>query len=554
MTPNLRDYQIDVINQALHAWLTLRTVLLVLPARSGKTVVMANIIRRMNVPTVVIAHRTELLSQASAALADEGIRHRVIGSKALARECVTEHLDRVGRNFIDPGSPVGIASIDTFKNLDPRDPWLATLGLALVDEGHHCVKGNKWGIGIEMLPPGARVALLTATPLRADGKGLGLRADGYAEKMIVGPSSRELIDRGYIAEYRIVCAPSDIDLRDVKIGTTGDYNPDQLRKAVHKSSRIVGDVVTEYLRRCKGLRGMTFCVDVEAAKETAEAFRRAGVPAEVVTGNTPAALRSAIMRRYKAREVLQLVNVDLYGEGVNVPGMEVVSLARPTASYGLFVQQFNRPLTASPGKSHGWVIDHVGNVARHGLPDTSREWSLNRRERRSRSAPSDVIPTRTCAHVHPDGIPCANVYERVLSACPECGHEPVPAGRGGPEQVDGDLQELDPSVLAQLRGAIRRVDGPALIPQGLPHVAQLAVRKNHIERQQHQAQLRATMALWSGWQQTMGRSDSEAYKRFYFRYGVDVASACTLGAHEADELRERIASDLNRANVIEATL
>jgi superfamily II DNA or RNA helicase len=554
MTPNLRDYQVEAIDFALNNWAEVRSVMLVLPARSGKTVVMANLIRRFGKPSVVIAHRTELLSQASAALATEGIRHRVIGSDALRRECVVEHLEQLGVNYIDQGARVAIASVNTLAGIDPRDPWLATIGLALVDEGHHLLRENLWGRATSLLPASAKIAALTATPLRADGKGLGLHADGLIERMHVGPSSRDLIDRDYIADYRIVCSPSDVDLSEVKIAASGDFNPEQVRKAVHKSSRIVGDAVSEYKRRCMGLRGMTFCVDVDAAVETAEAFRKQDVPAEVVTGKTPAGLRSTIMRRYKARDVLQLVNVDLYGEGVNVPGMEVMSMMRPTASYGLYVQQFNRPLTKAPGKQYGWIIDHVGNVARHGLPDAPREWSLNRRERKSRSAPSDVIPTRTCLFVGPDDVPCANVYERVLTCCPECGHMPVPADRSGPDRVDGDLTELDPAVLAKLRGEIARVDGQALIPQGVPHVAQLAARKNHIERQQHQGQLRSAIALWAGWQHEQGRGTTESYRRFYFRYGVDVATACALGSREADELREKIQADLERAKVVDATV
>ena len=528
-----------------------------LPARSGKTVVIAEIIKRMGVPTVVIAHRTELLSQASAALADVGIRHRIIGSKELQRDCVTEHLDRIGRNLIDPTARVAVASVDTLKNCDSRDPFIASLRLALVDEAHHLLEANKWGKAIALLSPDAKVVGLTATFLRADGAGLGIEADGLVERLVVGPSARELIQRGFICPWRPVMSSSGVDLSGVAIGAQGDYNQDQVRKAVHKTTRLVGDVVTEYKKRCMGMRGMTFCVDVEAAQEQAEAFRAAGVPAEVVTGKTPGGLRTAIMRRFKNRDVLQLVNVDLFGEGVNVPGMEVVSMARPTASFGLFVQQAFRPLTFAPGKKWGWVIDHVDNFQRHGAPDVARDWSkyLKRRERASRNAVVDTIPTRTCLHVHEDGTPCAGVYERVLPACPYCGHAPVPADRSGPAQVDGDLFELDPEALRALFGDIARIDGAPLVPYGADRVVQLSVQKNHRLRQDAQAELRRVMALWAGWQMgTLARSQSESYRRFFFRYGRDVATACTLGAREAEELRVRIQADLDAENVVDSTV
>jgi DNA repair protein RadD len=221
-------------------------------------------------------------------------------------------------------------------------------------------------------------------------------------------------------------------------------------------------------------------------------------------------------------------------------------MARPTQSYGLFVQQFGRALRPLEGKNRAIIIDHVDNL-HHGLPDAPRAWSLDRRERRSRSAPSDVIPVRTCLNVEP--TPCLAVYERVHASCPFCGHTPVPAGRSSPEQVDGDLHELDASVLARMRGEVERIDGDALIPHGVAHPVALAIRKRHIERQTAQRDLRSTMALWSGWQQSLGRNDSDGYRRFFWQFGTDVLTAQSLGAADSETLRLRIERELNINNV-----
>jgi DNA repair protein RadD len=116
------------------------------------------------------------------------------------------------------------------------------------------------------------------------------------------------------------------------------------------------------------------------------------VPAEVVHSKTPDAVRTRILARFRNREILQLVNVDLFGEGFDLPAIEVVSMARATQSYGLYVQQFGRALRIMDGKTHALIIDHVGNVGRHGLPDARRIWTLDRRERGARGRPADVIP------------------------------------------------------------------------------------------------------------------------------------------------------------------
>lgn len=378
--------------------------------------------------------------------------------------------------------------------------------------------------------PNARGLGVTATPTRADGKGLGRHADGVFDQMVVGPGMRELITAGYLADYRIFAPRSDLDLSGVTIGSSGEYVGSQLRQAVHKS-HLTGDTVAHYLRLARGKLGITFTVDVETAEETAEEYRIKGVAAEVLTGKTPTAWRQKVMRAFRAREIQQICNCDLLGEGTDVPAVEVVSFARPTASYGLYVQQFGRALRILEGKSHAIVIDHAGNVIRHGLPDAYREWSLDRRERGSRGKAAGVIPVTPCGQ-------CAAVYERVHPACPFCGYAAEPAARSGPQFVDGDLGELDAATLAAMRGDVARVDSP--ITHAPTDIVGAAIQKNHRARQEAQAVLRRSLALYGGWRTALGDSLSMAQRRFYLSLGVDVMTAQTLGAREALELAEKI--------------
>jgi DNA repair protein RadD len=542
-----RDYQLTLENDCYAAWNGgARNVLAVLPTGGGKTFTFSRIAGAFNTAVCAIAHRRELVTQMSSALARQGVRHRVIGPSSVAKACVTLHMDEFKRSFYDPSARVAVAGVDTLVNHDPADPWLAQVGLWICDEGHHNLVGNKWGRACELFP-NARGLGVTATPMRADGKGLGRHADGVFDVLVEGPPMRELIGRGYLTEYRVFAPPSDLDLSAVTLSEGGDYSPPKLA-AARRASHITGDVVQHYLRIASGKLGVTFDVDVESAAETAAAYRAAGVPAEVVSAKTPDVVRAAILRRFRNRELLQLVNVDLFSEGFDLPAIEVVSMARPTQSYGLYVQQFGRSLRPLEGKSHAIIIDHVGNVGRHGLPDAKREWTLDRRERRSRSAPTDVIPVRTC--LNPE---CMSVYERVYSACPYCGHAPVPADRSAPDRVDGDLYELDPEVLRVLRGEVARIDGPAPMVPGLGGDANAAIFRRHNERQAAQGTLRAAVALWAGWQRSQGREDPESYRRFFFKFGTDVATAETLGANQAADLEARIRTELTKHNIREIT-
>jgi hypothetical protein len=238
--------------------------------------------------------------------------------------------------------------------------------------------------------------------------------------------------------------------------------------------------------------------------------------------------------------------VDLFGEGYDVPAIEVVSMARPTESFNLFCQQFGRALRVLEGKTGAIIIDHVGNVLRHGLPDSPQEWTLDRREKSKRGKKDvNMIPVKSCGA-------CTAVYEAIYKSCPFCGHIAIPAARSAPEFVDGDLTELDASTLLKMRGEIDRINLPAdhiratMERGGAPGAVAGGAAKQHRLRQEAQAGLRESIAWWAGHQRAGGRPDDESYRRFYFMFGTDVMTAQTLGRPEATALAAKINKSIGR--------
>ena len=568
---NLRPYQAEAKASIYTSWAQGNSnVLAVLPTGAGKTVLFSDIIKEHGAPSCAIAHRQELVGQISLALARDKVRHRIVGPKSVVRLIVNLHMAEVGASYYDPNAQCGVAGVDTLVRRGPElANWLNSVTLWVGDEDHHRLKDNKWGKSSEMFP-NAKGLGVTATPVRADGKGLGREYDGLMDDMVVGPSMRDLINMGYLTDYRIFAPPSDIDLSGVAISkATGDYSRDKMVTAVRKS-HVVGDVVDHYLRIAKGKLGITFATDVQTATDIAEQFNARGVPAAVVSAKTPDSDRIAILRKFKRRELLQLVNVDLFGEGFDLPAIEVVSMARPTQSYGLYVQIFGRGLRlmlnavlsgqwhtftdverrlyiSESTKPHAIIIHHVGNVIRHGLPDAPREWSLARREKRSTSTTDDAIPVKACPQ-------CTGVYERIYKECPFCGFKPLPMARSGPEQVDGDLTELDAETLATMRGEVDKIDmspdahRAECAAKRMPQIGQMASVNRHVVRQEAQEALRASIAWWGGHQRAQNRPDSESYRRFFFKFGTDVLSAQALGTKDALALAERINTHLGEIN------
>lgn len=561
----LRDYQINVKQRVYDSWRQPNTfnILLTMATGAGKTTVFSDIVREFNAPACVIAHRQELVAQASLALNREGIQHDIMVPKAVKQQIIRAHHDVHGHSCYRGGGIVRVVGVDSLARDSSNDRWFNQVAVVVQDEGHHVQRDNKWGKAQARFP-NARGLFPTAHCLRGDGRGLGRSADGLADALVVGPDARYLIDRGFLTDYRLFCPSSDIDFNGLDVGPSGDYSQVKLAARTHASNTIVGDVVRKYLELAPGKLGVTFAVDIEAAKQLSAAYNKAGVPAEIITAETPIAIRAQLMRHFRSRFLLQLVSVDCLGEGVDVPAIEVVSMVRKTASFQLYAQQFGRALRTMVSNEHAahWgeysdddrvriiatsakptalVIDHVGNTIFHGLPDVPRTYSLDRAESRTR-AKTGVEALRAC----PD---CTRPYERFRANCPYCGYAPEPRARSTPEQVEGDVIELSPEVLAELRSRVADVDGPSHA-HGTDIVG-LSIRKNHRERQTAQYALRRVMDLWAVWQRQHRAPIAvhELQRLFWHTYNVDVLTAMTLGARDAAELEARVRADMHAAGI-----
>lgn len=444
----------------------------------------------------------------------------------------------------------------------------------VVHNCHHVLRENQWGKAA-LLFPGAKGLGVTATPVRADGKGLGRHASGVFDTLHCGPSMRDLIDWGYLTSYRVIVSETHIDLAGVGIGSDGDYVLDRGKgKAAVRGSTLVGDVVQTYRGYALGKQAVVFASDTDTSKDMAEQFRAAGVTAEHVDGTTDPDERRAIMKRFRNRITQVLCNVGLVSEGFDVPGIEVVILAAKTISFSKHAQQVGRALRLlidrdlmalwddlpvaqrlahieASAKPKALIIDHVGSFLdpRLGLPDARNDWSLDDVERKS-SGPSDVIPNRACLNPV-----CLSPYSRALPACPYCGEKPKPTpGRSGPEAVDGDMTELEPALLAALRQAVAKVAMPNDVFREQAHLRKLPSTwlmsqvKLHDAHRRALLELQTCMAWWGGEHRAQGRSDAEVFKRFYLTFRIDWLSAQAQDRETMEKLTDYLMERLTPAS------
>ena len=537
----LRPYQQRLVADIERAWWAVDRVLAVCPTGSGKTIMLADIVHRHAGASVVIVHRREILAQISVSLAKLEVKHRVIAPPSTVALIRRRHLREIGRSYVDPHAQCGVGSVQTLTskatlNNTALQRWASCITLGVLDEGHHYVRAGSWAKAVDMLGA-AKLLMVTATPQRADGKGLGAHAHGYADIMVEGPTTGRLIANGYLSPFKYYAPSTDLDVSGLTVTGGGDFNAKALRERVVES-HLVGDVVAHWGKFTPNTQTIVFATDVSTAEEIAGAFVCAGVPAVALSGATAQLDRERELARFECGETRVLVNAELFGEGLDIASIQTVLLARPTESLAVYLQQCGRALRILDGKPSAYIVDMVRNWERMGLPNWPRQWTLDARERGQRSAPSDTIPQRVC-------LTCTQPYERFHPACPWCGAVPEPGGRSSPEQVDGDLQELDVEALAALFAAIDRADmsddeyAADQLARHIPAVGRGADMKRHRAGKYRRAILRELVAWWVG-SQPDGRTLSEKHRRFFHRFGTDIGTAFTLNAADTDALIGRI--------------
>lgn len=384
------------------------SILIQSPTGSGKTVLVAKMLktaRDRGYGSWFVVHRRELVKQ----------------SVMTMSESADVPVGIVAAGF--PGNRHELIQVCSIGTLRTRREMLPRPKLVIWDEAHHTAAAT-WDAIHQEHPDAVHIGV-TATPERLDGTGLRK----YFKKLIVGPSISMLIEQGFLTDYKLF-APKPPNLDGVQT-VAGDFNRKQLAAAM-KGSSVTGDVINHYRKHCDGARMVLFAWSIESSIEMAARFNAVGIPAEHVDGETDNTTRDAAMENFKAGRTRILTNVDLFGEGVDVPAIEAVALLRPTRSLALFLQQIGRSLRPAPGKTHATILDHAGNSFRHGLPDDDREWTLDGRKKLKSE---DGAPIKQCPA-------CYAVMRAGAEFCRHCGFVFAPVPRPM-KQVDGELEEVE---------------------------------------------------------------------------------------------------------------
>jgi superfamily II DNA or RNA helicase len=549
----LRDYQTAIKNDVYTAWQEgYKNVLLVKPTGMGKTVTFCSITEDLavthcqevikgisNYPTAIVVHRKELVQQICLTLSGMDISHNIIATKNVIRGIIAAERRFHNKAFYNHNANVTVISVDTLNSrILKYEKWAKTVKFWITDEAAHLLKQNKWGRAVSYFENAVGLGV-TATPERLDRKGLGSHVDGVFDTLVEGPNTAWGIDNGFLSKYKIAIPSSDYKQFLKAAGDGADYTKQAMAEA-SKKSHIIGDVVKNYLKFASNKQAIVFATDIDTGEKMETKFTDVGITCKFLSSKNTDQERLQNLIDYKDKKINVLINVDLFDEGLDVPGIECVIMARPTMSLGKYLQMIGRGLRIQSGKDYMVLIDHVGNVIQHGLPCQKRFWTLDRIVKRK----SKVNLIRICKNVE-----CCAPFDRTLSECPYCGFKDMPSKGGAKnpraalEQVDGDLFLLDPAVLRKLEKDIV-LDDPAIVGQRVTHAAGipagLRAAKNQLARIETQKELRESVAKWAGRLRHQGFTDRQIHKYFYAHHDMTITEALSLKRVEMLKLMEEI--------------
>jgi|DEB0MinimDraft_6_1074348.scaffolds.fasta_scaffold03249_7 superfamily II DNA or RNA helicase len=415
----LRQYQQQAIDDTRAAIRNgARAPLLVLPTGGGKTVIFATIAATAAAKgnrVLILVHRRELIHQASSKLAWVGLEHGIIAAGLPTTDALVQ-----------------IASVQTLARRLAHMTWQPSL--IIIDEAHHATAGQ-WERILNHWPDAYRLGV-TATPCRLDGRGLGAAFD----RLVLGPSVSDLIEKEYLSKYRVFCPPMIADLSQVK-ARAGDYKIEEAEKQMVRAE-VTGDAVQHYKKYANGQKAIAFALTVAHAELVSEAFNESGIAAEVIKGEMSTAERESLVERFKLGTVQVLVSVNVVSEGFDCPDASCAIILRPTKSESLYLQQVGRVLRPAEGKRHAVILDHVANVPRHGLPCDHRQWSLEDKPA------GGIVAVKQCPE-------CFAVFHP-QPTCPVCGAD---LSSGDPKDRNDKTYSDEELIEVQI---------PERNPQGLP--------------------------------------------------------------------------------------
>ncbi len=295
-----------------------------------------------------------------------------------------------GSADITVASLQSIVSGDRILKFDPDH-----FKLVLVDEAHHIVAPGYMRtldyFGLSKAQPHTPALVgVSATMSRFDGLRLGVAID----RIVYHKDYIDMIGENWLSDVIFTTVKSKADISQVRRGANGDFQPSELSEVVNTEEINEITVRSWFTKAQRRKSTLVFCVDLAHVGGLTNTFRKHGIDARFVTGDTPKSERSERLDDFKAGKFPVLINCGVFTEGTDIPNIDCILLARPTKSRNLLVQMIGRGMRLYPGKKNCHIIDMVASLET-GIVTTPTLFGLDPSELVENSSVDDLKSLQT---------------------------------------------------------------------------------------------------------------------------------------------------------------
>lgn len=378
----LREYQQQAIEKVLWSMKLEGNDLISLPTGAGKSIVVAELARRIDKEILILQPSKEILEQNMAKLllyvppSDVGVFSASVGRKDIAKFTFAT----IGSIYKKP---------ELFKHI----------GLVIIDECHLVNTKNIGGMFTSFLTAigNPKVIGLTATIYR-NVLAYHLLSGSWKQGTMECKTTLKLINRmkpffwnrlmfnidlgtlteqGYLSPLRYEHR-AFIKQEDMKFNKSeSDFDLEDFEKKLGNRQEQIVEAVLEAEQQYKSV--LVFCSSVRQAEKLASVVKHS----EVVSAKTKPSERDRIINGFKAGEIQTVFNMGVLTTGFDHPSLDCIILVRPTRSVGLYYQMLGRGVRIAEGKKFCAVIDYTDTVRKLGelesiklVKDFENKWNL----------------------------------------------------------------------------------------------------------------------------------------------------------------------------------
>lgn len=364
MSYNLRQYQSEAIEKGIEFFNSSDRTrpMLILPTGSGKSIIIACIVKELKGKVLILQPSIELLSQ----------------NYQKYQNVIKEHPELEQASIYSAGvgvKEVGRITFATIGSIFKKPEMFMDVDHVLIDECHF-VPPEKSSMYMKFLSViNVKVVGLTATPFRLKtytdpftGKKfskinlLNRERPSFFNKFIHITQIKQLYDEGYLCPVNYI--EMQFDGSYLQVNSTGaEYTENSLKEAIERNEIIkkIPGILDQAFK--KGRRAcIVFVRSVEEARELAEITPYSNY----VHANTDKKERAEMLKSFKSGSIKTIFNVGILTTGFDYPELDTVIIARPTMSLALYIQMIGRGIRIAPGKEKLSMLDMCGNLKKFG--------------------------------------------------------------------------------------------------------------------------------------------------------------------------------------------